>query len=421
MKKILLIIQREYLTRIRKKIFWVATLLLPLFYFLLIFGQGYLAEKTKKNYNIALIDNSGFINASQIVNNKDESVAINLISDTTNIAATYKEKKYDGYIIVPPFDWEKGAKIIYKAEKTPSLISSEAINRKMNGIWDKVKDEKLGITNEKQTINRASVLKIDYQKESGEASSSGIASIIAYVCGLLIYLILMIYGGQVMLGVMEEKTNRIAEVIVSSVKPFQLMMGKIMGIGLVALTQFLLWVTFIFMVYNIGKSTGNVDNSAIGGAIGQIQKVMTTVNIPLVIFCFIFYFMGGFFFYASLYAAIASVVNEDVKEAQSLSMPVTMLVIFSIVLLSSVVSDPTGPIAVWGSMIPFSSPILMLARIPFGVPSTVPIWQLLLSMAFLIVGFIFTTWISAKIYRTGILMYGKKVSFKEMLKWIRRN
>jgi ABC-2 type transport system permease protein len=421
MQKILLIIQREYLTRIRKKIFWVATLLLPLFYFLLIFGQSYLAEKTKKNYNIALIDNSGFINASQIVNTKEESVALNLITDTANIAATYKEKKYDGYIVVPAFNWENGAKIIYKGEKTPSLMSSEAINRKMNGIWDKIKEEKLGITNEKQLINRTSILKIDYQKESGEASSSGIASIIAYVCGLLIYLILMIYGSQVMLGVMEEKTNRIAEVIVSSVKPFQLMMGKIMGIGLVALTQFLLWIAFIFIAYNIGKSTGNVDNSAIGSAIGQIQNIMTTVNIPLVIFCFIFYFMGGFFFYASLYAAIASVVNEDVKEAQSLSMPITMLVIFSIVLLSSVISDPTGPIAVWGSMIPFSSPILMLARIPFGVPSTVPIWQLLLSMAFLIVGFIFTTWISAKIYRTGILMYGKKVSFREMLKWIRRN
>jgi ABC-2 type transport system permease protein len=420
MKKILLIIQREYLTRIRKKIFWVATLLLPLFYFLLIFGQSYIAEKTKKNYNIALIDNSGFINPSFITNEKNESVAITLLKDTNNIATTYKAKNYDGYIVVPNLNWDSGANIVYKGEKTPSIISSSAIDAKVNAIWQKVKDEKLGITAEKQIINKKSNLNIQYKKESGEASSSGIASIIAYVCGLLIYLILMIYGSQVMLGVMEEKTNRIAEVIVSSVKPFQLMMGKIIGIGLVALTQFLLWVVFIFVIYNIGKSSGQVDTSAIGSTVAQLQNVFTSVNMPLIIICFIFYFMGGFFFYASLYAAIASVVNEDVKEAQSLSMPITMLVIFSIVLLSSVISDPSGPIAVWGSIIPFSSPILMLARLPFGVPSTVPIWQLALSMFMLIVAFIGSTWVSAKIYRTGILMYGKKVSFKEMIKWIAR-
>jgi ABC-2 type transport system permease protein len=137
----------------------------------------------------------------------------------------------------------------------------------------------------------------------------------------------------------------------------------------------------------------------------------------LILGCFAFYFLGGFFFYASLYGAIGSAVNEDMREAQSLSFPVTMLVILSIAIMTAAVANPTGPIAVWGSIIPFSSPIVMMARIPYGVPGTVPIWQLVLSMALLIAGFLFTVWFAGKIYRTGILMYGKKVTWKEMIRW----
>ena len=153
------------------------------------------------------------------------------------------------------------------------------------------------------------------------------------------------------------------------------------------------------------------------GMVGGIQKVFGSINVPMILFGFVFYFLGGFFFYASLYAAIGSAVNEDMREAQSLSFPITLLVIFSIAMMSVAMNDPTGPVAVWGSIIPFSSPIIMMARIPFGVPGTVPYWQLGLSMTLLIVGFIFSVWLSGKIYRTGILMYGKKPSWKEMIKW----
>ena len=218
------------------------------------------------------------------------------------------------------------------------------------------------------------------------------------------------------MGVTEEKTSRIAEVVVSSVKPFQLMIGKIIGIGMVALTQFLIWICCIFLIYNITKTTGHTGGAA-SEMIGKIQDVFTSVNIPLTIGFFIFYLLGGFFFYSSLYAAIGSAINEDMREAQSLSFPITMLVIFSIALMSPAISNPTSPLAVWSSIIPFSSPIVMMARIPFGVPNTVPWWQLGLSMAFLIAGFIFTTWFAARVYRTGILMYGKKPSWKEMIKW----
>ena len=194
------------------------------------------------------------------------------------------------------------------------------------------------------------------------------------------------------------------------------MLGKIIGIGLVALTQFLLWVVFIFVIYNLTKASGT-RSEVMANVVGQIQNTFTNLNIPLILFFFAFYFLGGFFFYSSLYAAIGSAVNEDMREAQSLSFPITMLVIISIAMMSVSINDPTGPVAVWGSIIPFSSPIIMMTRIPFGVPGTVPWWQLGLSMALLVGGFLFTVWLSGKIYRTGILMYGKKPTWKEMLKW----
>ncbi len=193
-------------------------------------------------------------------------------------------------------------------------------------------------------------------------------------------------------------------------------LGKILGIGAVALTQFLIWIVFVFVVYNVGVKSGT-SMGFMAEAVGGIQRMIGSVNVPLILGCFAFYFLGGFFFYASLYGAIGSAVNEDMREAQSLSFPVTMLVILSIAIMTAAVANPTGPIAVWGSIIPFSSPIVMMARIPYGVPGTVPIWQLVLSMALLIAGFLFTVWFAGKIYRTGILMYGKKVTWKEMIRW----
>ena len=194
------------------------------------------------------------------------------------------------------------------------------------------------------------------------------------------------------------------------------MLGKIIGISLVALTQFLIWVTCIFLVYTIGKAVGS-NNAMASSMVEGIQKSFASVNLPLILGCFAFYFMGGFFFYSSLYAAIGSAINEDVREAQSLSFPITLIIIFSIIMMTVAIRDPNGPVAVWGSIIPFSSPIVMMARLPFGVPGTVPVWQLILSMVLLVSGFLLTTWLAAKIYRTGILMYGKKPSWREMMKW----
>ena len=423
MYKTFIIIQREYLTRVRKKTFIISTLLFPILYVGLIFGMGFLAENSKQNLNIALIDPSGYFKQVDLdrENTLDPSSKISLITERAqDVLKDPEAAGYDGFIRLPKLDWRQGSdQIFIEAKKSYGSGTTATVEAKLHRIWNRIKNDSLSIDENKQAILQASQLSIRSKNMDDSSSNANIAEVIGYVAGLLIYLILSIYGSQVMMGVMEEKTNRIAEVLVSSVRPFQMMMGKIIGIGLVALTQFLLWIGFVLIVYNVSKASGT-SMSMSSAMIGKMQEVFTGINVPLILFCFGFYFLGGFFFYSSLYAAIGSAVNEDLREAQSLSFPITMLVIISIALMSTATANPTGPIAVWASIIPFSSPIVMMARIPYGVPGTVPWWQLGLSMIMLVIGFLGTVWFAGKIYRTGILMYGKKPSWGEMLKWVFR-
>ena len=420
MNKILLIIQREFLTRVRKRTFIIGTILFPLLYLGLIFGTGYIAEKTREDLNIALIDKSGLFNEDLIksVNGNDTLNTIHLVTGgTEKFNENFDSLGYDGYLLIPEsFNWQTGVdSISVNTKKSFGMGALKPIEKKLNLLWSRIKNDSMGIDAAKEAVlNKAISLKLNNEKNKN--ADAGIATVVGYVSGFLMYFILLLYGSQVMMGVTEEKTSRIAEVVVSSVKPFQLMIGKIIGIGMVALTQFLIWIACIFIIYNIGKTSGHQGGGA-SGMVGQIQNVFTSMNVPIVVSCFIFYLLAGFFFYSSLYAAIGSAINEDMREAQSLSFPITMLIIFSIALMTPAISNPTSSLAVWASIIPFSSPIVMMARIPFGVPNTVPWWQLGLSMALLIAGFMFTTWFAARIYRTGILMFGKKPSYKEMLKW----
>lgn len=421
MNKILLIIQREFLTRVRKKTFIIGTILFPLLYLALIFGTTYIADKTREDLRIALIDKSGLFTEDLIksVNGNDTSNTIHLITaDPELFKMNFDSQGYDGYVMIPEnFNWKKGIDSNNLMVNTKKSFGAGAINpveKKLNQLWTKIKHDSLGLTAAKDSILNTGI-NLKVKNEKNKNADAGLATVIGYVSGFLMYLILLLYGSQVMMGVTEEKTSRIAEVVVSSVKPFQLMIGKIVGIGMVALTQFLIWIACIFIIYNVTKTTGSGGTAS--AMVGKIQEVFTSVNIPLVVGCFIFYLLAGFFFYSSLYAAIGSAINEDMREAQSLSFPITMLIIFSIALMTPAISNPSSSVAVWASIIPFSSPIVMMARIPFGVPNTVPWWQLGLSMASLIAGFMFTTWFAARIYRTGILMYGKKPSWKEMIKW----
>jgi len=420
MKKIWLIIKREYLTRIKKKTFIISTLLFPVLYALLIFGSGYMASKGGRKLTIGVIDSSGYFTSDKLdrENRKDSSSVLIAINTPPDSVKTNMEKlNIDGFIVVPEQnEWKKGFNLKFKTEKTLGVEATMPAANKLNNIWNEYKNEKLGLSDSIRQQMDASKVYLSALNINDENASSEIAALIGFISAFVIYLILLIYGSQVMMGVVEEKTNRIAEVMVSSVKPFQLMLGKIVGIGLVAITQFFLWIALIFIVYNITNAAGQSSDS-MSQMVGQVQKVFTSINIPMIIFFFVFYFLGGFFFYSSLFAAIGSSINEDMREAQSLSFPVQMPLIFSMIMISAVMHDPSGPVAFWGSIIPFTSPVVMMVRIPFGIPGAVPWWQIGLSMALLVGGFVFTTWFAGKIYRTGILMYGKKPSWKEMIKW----
>lgn len=417
MNKSLLIIKREYLTRVRKKTFIISTILFPVLYLGIIFGSAYIAKTSTKVLRVAVIDSSGVFDKGMVARaNQDSSSYLELITaNQDSVINHFGKMGYDGYIIIPATAKEMMPPLVLNSEKNHGTTSVYGVQNKLSSIWSTVNYNRLGITQEQREMIEKNRIRLKERNIHDEKADSNVASGIGYVSAILIYVILLIYGSQVMMGVMEEKTNRIAEVMVSSIRPFQLMLGKIIGIGLVALTQFLLWIVFAILIYNLTKVSGNA--SAVTGIMGGIEKTISNINVPFILFCFGFYLLGGFFFYASLFAAIGSAVNEDMREAQSLSFPVTMIVVFAIMLMAPVISDPSGDLAFWASIIPFSSPIIMMCRIPFGIPSTVPWWQLGLSMGLLILGFIFTTWFAGKIYRTGILMYGKKPSWKEMLKW----
>ncbi|MBO9620762.1 MAG: ABC transporter permease [Niabella sp.] len=421
MNKILLIIQREYLSRVRKKSFIITTLLLPLAYLGLIFGTSYISEKAGTNLKIAIIDSSGSFTQQRIDQaNKDyPGSTLTLTTDApADLAQHFDAKGYDGYVVIPANTMVSRSpdNLVIKAKKTLGTVNE--VQAKLNSIWNAIKYESLGIDTVKQNVLNESKLRVKTENTVNKTTDASTAYGIGFACGLLIYFIMLLYGTQVMMGVMEEKTNRIAEIMVSSVKPFQMMIGKIIGIALVALTQFVLWIVFITLIYNISKAgMGGADKNAVAGIIGGIQKTFTSVDVPAILFLFAFYFLGGFFFYASIYAAVGSTVNEDMREAQSLSFPITMIIVFAFFLMTTAAKDPASPIAVWGSIIPFTSPLVMMARIPYGLPGTVPYWQLALSMALLVASFLFVSWFAGRIYRTGILMYGKKPTWREMIRW----
>jgi len=267
---------------------------------------------------------------------------------------------------------------------------------------------------------------------------------LGYACSLLIYMFIFLYSVQVMRGVMEEKINRIVEVIISSVRPFQLMMGKVIGVGLVGLTQFLIWIILGFGVYHTSSAyfqsqeinpknaaitqtyktgmpvqndnlnaAGKIQKKDLSGAFDSLDNMLRSTDWILVIGGFLFYFLGGYVLYSALFAAVGSAVDQE-TETQQFMLPVTAPLILSIVVMGSIITNPHSSLAVWFSIIPFTSPIAMMARIPFGIP----MWQLGLSMVLLIASIFGTVWLAGRIYRVGLLMYGKKVTYKELGKWL---
>jgi ABC-2 type transport system permease protein len=444
MNKSFLILRREYLTRVKKKSFIIMTLLVPLFMAALTILPTYLAMMDdKEERTIAVYDPTSLV-LDRLEGNQFTKFHYIPQQEFQELSKNFKSDKYYAILHIPEnILTTNRAEMISDKQVTfdvKNMITSR-IENIIEGEKKKTILDAIGIPDlEKKLTATKTNITVETIKlgEEGKAvkSSTEIAMAIGYIAGFLIYFFVLMYGIMVMRGVMEEKTNRIVEVIISSVKPFQLLFGKIVGIGLVGLTQIAIWV-----ILGIAIATGVTAFSGHGSAetVTQAQSIMSTqgmeqmaavapaqknatieilqmiggLNIPLIIFSLFFYFICGFILYASFYGAIGSAVDSD-EDAQQMMFPLMMPLIFSIIILFAVAKNPEGSLAFWASIIPFTSPVIMVARIPFGVPA----WQIILSMAILLATILGTIWMAGKIYRTGILMYGKKVNIKEIVKWL---
>ena len=417
MNKIGLVIQREYRYRVGKKSFLLITLLAPLLFAATIFVPLWLSTiKSDQIHTVAILDDTGKYAP--------------LFKDTDNYRFILGGESLEAYRKSP--DKEITAFLCITGDlledpKAATLYSDRQIPNDLNRIVnltlsEQLQDDKLATFNIPNLRTIIQESKIDFRIQtvkwgddgSEQTASSAIASITGGVFTVLIYMFIMIYGGMVMQGVMEEKTNRIVELMISSVKPFDLMMGKILGIGLVGITQMCLWGIMTGILLQIGTSWGEeAGAAAILGDNGWMES-LGSIDFMEIGILFVLYFIGGYLLYASLFAAIGSVVDSQ-EDTQQFMFPVTILVLLSFYAGIYSLENPEGPLAFWGSMIPLSSPIVMMVRIPFEVAA----WEILLSLGTLFLSAIAITWLSAKIYRIGILMYGKKNGYKEIIRWLR--
>lgn len=429
-----LIIKREFIAKVRNKSFIVMTFLSPLLFVGMAVLVGYLSTMNKDSVTqIAIHDEAGLLK-KEFKNDKYTNYT-DLSAMPFKIAKDTASKSYEGLLYIPKVTsvQDLKEKVEYISEDSPSLDFISDVEEVIDSVITQENLKVLGFDAEKIDKAKAdSSLKLS--KFSGEESLKGLNEIKVAIGGLFGYLIMMfivIYGNFVMRSVIEEKTSRIIEIIISSVKPYQLMMGKIIGNSLAGILQFLIWAivgTLLFFIAStflglqMGASStmspemmeaaGNVDKMA------KLQMYFNEItNLPLVtlIISFIIYFIGGYFLYSSFYAAIGAAVDSE-TDSQQFLLPIIMPLILGVYIgFFTVINDPHGTIATVFSIIPLTSPIVMLMRIPFGVP----LWQLLLSIGLLYGTFIFVVWFAAKIYRVGILMYGKKPTWKELYKWLK--
>ncbi|MEJ6793797.1 MAG: ABC transporter permease [Flavobacteriales bacterium] len=415
MNKLYLIIRREYLSRVRKKSFLIMTIITPFIMSAIFVLPILISQNDESSRSLAIIDENSLVD-----NFFDDSK--NIEFDTFNNSQSYSAAfldQYDAILVVPK-----------SLDQTFEIHSSQQISLSLQQDITNVLEKNITLINlEKNGINpnliNQSEAKINLQTKLIDSngkeilSSSELSLVIAMLSGFLIYFFIFMYGAMVMRGVIEEKTNRIIEVMISSVKPFQLMIGKIIGIALVGLTQFFFWL--IIAAIGISLAPFLMESSSL------IQNEINTVNSPInsleifnnlpiysLVFGFVFYFIAGYFLYGSLFASVGAAVDHE-TDSQQFMLPLTLPLILSFIMIQPIIDNPHGDLAYWFSMIPFTSPIIMMVRIPFGVP----IFELALSMTILVIGIVSSIWLSSKIYRVGILMYGKKPSYKEVWKWIK--
>ncbi len=442
MNKTILILRQEYLKRVRKKSFIILTILVPLIFIGMFALIIYLSVQDDKQERVIAVYDESTLFQGQL--EQDDYTRYHFIpeSEYNRLKTSLKGSEFYALLYIPENIYTDNTAQLTSEKQLPIELT-EQISRKLGRFIENDKRQKIidesGIPDldkrlsATQTRIRLNTLLIS---ETGEAkkSSSEVAFVASYAMGFIIYFFVFMYGGMVMRSVMEEKKNRIVEVIISSVRPFQLMAGKIIGTALVGLTQVAIWVIIGIIAIGVAQnfftpeSAGQVSQSLmesqpIGAGIPgmaeqnqvvEILELVGNLNIPLILFSFIFYFLAGYLMYSSLLGAVGAAVDNE-EDSQQLVFPITFPMILSIMLLFPVARNPEGTLAFWGSVIPFTSPIIMMVRIPYGLP----VWELLLSMFLLVGATIGAIWIAAKIYKTGLLMYGKKVNLKELIKWLR--
>ena len=435
MNKIGLIIKREYMTRVRKRSFLILTFLGPILMAAIYIIPIMLAlHSSNEHLRVAVVDESHWFE-ERFHDTKEHTFVLMPSQPIDSVKELVKSGVFDMALYVPPTQLNIPSNaIVYSIRQVPMEVESY-----ISSVMQKeIEEQKLmaqGVDPEIVSAAKTNVnLQIMRMDEKGNEKETFTKVQFALGIGLamLVYMFIIFFGGQVMQGVSEEKTNRIIEVIVSSVKPFQLMMGKIIGVSLVALTQFVMWILLtgaLYLGFSAYMGLSNPDILSQGTVMAQeitanditnnegvqnILQIVHSIDFGTIICCFLAFFILGYLLYATLYAAVGSLVDNN-TDSQQFTLPITVPLIVAIITSFYIVNNPDGNLSVWLSMIPFTSPISMMVRIPFGVP----IWQIVLSIVLLAGTFVLMTWIAAKIYRTGILMYGKKLSYKEIFKWLK--
>jgi ABC-2 type transport system permease protein len=435
MRNIFLVIRREYLVRVKKKSFLIMTILGPLLFAAFYAAVIWIAVGSVELKTVQVVDESNLFK-----NEFKDSESLKFTYLSSSIDSAKKEFQKSGanaLVYIPQNVIKEPKSVRIYAAKNVSMELKSGIEDVIEKQIEEIKLSEAGITHKILEDSRVNVKSetISLSDEGEKTSSSGAATVIGGICAFLIYMSVFIYGTQVMRGITEEKTNRIVEVIISSVKPYQLMMGKIIGVALVGLTQFVLWIFLTASLSSVATSVmsdklsgeakavaemqqGNMSASGMPGGnvqnpVAEVMGAISSLNIPLIVSCFLFYYLGGYLLYSALFGAVGAAVDND-ADTQQFMLPITLPIIFSFVFAQFVLRDPDGSLAFWTSIIPFTSPIIMMVRIPFGVPA----WEIALSMVLLVLGFMGTIWLASRIYRVGILMYGKKVTYKELAKWI---
>ncbi|HHB78500.1 MAG TPA: ABC transporter permease [Saprospiraceae bacterium] len=436
-KNVKLILSREYFTRVTSKSFIWGTILTPIGIGLLMWVSGIIMTHNEdKELKIAVLDENQILK-EHLENNK-KFVFIFKDAPLDTLKAQTTKGIYNGVLLVPKLDSLQAAQVtaLYYSDKQLGLETSESLSRRISEGLRKYKMKTLHIDQKTLNILKTNVSinpePIDKNGKDQSTITTMVAAAIGGIMGFVMYIVVFVYGMMIMRSVMEEKTNRIVEVIMSSVKPIELMVGKILGVGAVGLTQLAFWMVLIPIILfgvnlAVGTDVGMMSNPAIseemlknpdlltGSAkIAQITQEVLSINWLLILPLFIFYFLGGFFLYSSLFAAVGSAVGDDVGESQSLTLPISLPVIIALYIMMAALRDPNTNLAIWASIFPLFSPIVMPARLAFGPPA----WQIVASVVSLFLGVWFFAWLSARIYRVGILLYGKKISFKELAKWM---